>query len=277
MALSIVDRIIGNAPYMCEGDFTDCIRFAKQLGYTGVELNVADPASLNLAGLHAVIQETGMKITAFGTGRAYVNEGLSLTDALPERRAAAAARLRTFLDIAHEFGSLVILGCIRGNLSRASDETQTLEQLAAAIRELEAYAPGEDTVIVLEPINRYENNFLCNVADTAAFIHKAGLRRTKILMDTFHMNIEDPDLVQAIRLYGGDAAYIHIADSNRRYPGCGHTDFPAIFAALAQKGYDGPFCAECCAGGSPEEDCAAWLHSVQELINSSSKTYGSDQ
>ena len=93
LALSVVDRIIGGAPYMCQGDFADRIRYAKKLGYTGIELNIADPAKLNLPEIREAIAQTGIQITAFGTGRAYVNEGVSLTDPDPDCRAAAMSRL----------------------------------------------------------------------------------------------------------------------------------------------------------------------------------------
>lgn len=266
LSLSVVDKIIGAAPYMCEGDLAERIRYAKSLGYSGVELNIANPANLDLPAIRAAVKETGVRIVAFGTGRAYVNEGVSLTDPDPACRAAAASRLRTFLDIAGEFGSLVILGCIRGNLRCKEDEPETLKMLGEAMKELEEYASDREVAMILEPINRYENNFLCNVADTAAFIHNTGLVRTKILMDTFHMNIEDPDFVQAIETYGDDVAYVHIADSNRKYPGCGHTDFKSIFAALARKNFQGPICAECHANGDLDEGCRAWIKNVQALM-----------
>ena len=164
---------------------------------------------------------------------------------------------------------MVILGCIRGNIRSPEDEPRVLEQLASAMRELEQYADDREVAMVFEPINRYENNFLCSVADTAAFIRGAGLRRTKILMDTFHMNIEDPSLTGAIEQYGSDVAYVHIADSNRKYPGCGHTDFASILDAFAKQQYSGAFCAECHANGNLDAGCAAWLVQMEALLKSS--------
>lgn len=266
LSLSIVDKIIGAAPYMCEGDFSDRIRYAKELGYGGVELNIANPANLDLPAIRAAVKETGVRIVAFGTGRAYVNEGVSLTDPDADCRAAADARLRTFLDIAGEFGSLVILGCIRGNIRTKDEEPEVLKRLGDAMNNLEQYASDRETAMILEPINRYENNFLCNVEDTSKFIHDAGLVRTKILMDTFHMNIEEPNLVRSIETYGDDVAYVHIADSNRKFPGLGHTDFSAVLSALAKKNYTGPLCAECHANGNLDEGCRAWISSVNDLL-----------
>ncbi len=266
LALSVVDRIIGGAPYMCQGDFAQRIRFAKELGYGGVELNISDPARLELPAIRQALAETGMKITAFGTGRVYVNEHISLTDSDPAVRQQAFDRLVTFSQIAGEFGAQVIIGCIRGNIAAPEDTQRVLDTLAEALVKLEQTIPGEENCFVMEPINRYENNFLCSVADTARFLHDAGLKRTKLLMDTFHMNIEDGDLTETIRTYGRDTAYVHIADSNRKYPGLGHTDFPALLRAFREVGYDGPYCAECHANGDLDAGCAAWLREMHRLL-----------
>lgn len=266
LALSVVDKIIGGAPYMVQGGFADCIWYAKALGYDGIELNISDPDRLDLPAIRQALAETGVKITAFGTGRVYVNEHISLTDKDEAVRAQAFSRLVTFSRIAAEFDAKVIIGCIRGNIAAPEDTQRVLDTLAQSLTELEKTVPGDGSCFVMEPINRYENNFLCNVADTARFLHDAGLKRTKLLMDTFHMNIEDGDLVETIRAYGKDTAYVHIADSNRKYPGLGHTDFPALLDAFREIGYDGPYCAECHANGDMDEGCTAWLAAMKRML-----------
>jgi sugar phosphate isomerase/epimerase len=266
-ALSVVDKIIGRAPYMCEGDFADRIRYAKRMGFDGVEINIADPGDLNLCSIRTALDETGIRIVAFGTGRAYVNDGVSLTDSDASCRDEAINRMHTFLDLAREFNSLVILGCIRGNIKRPKENQKVLDLLADSMFALEEYANDRETAMILEPINRYENNFLCNVKETSVFIHSNGLKRTKILADTFHMNIEEPDFAETIRNYGSDIAYVHIADSNRYYPGCGHTDFDTIFRTFGEIGYKGPFCAECNAPADFDTGCREWHAYVQKMIN----------
>lgn len=266
LALSVVDHIIGGAPYMCQGDFAQRILFAKTLGYGGVELNISNPERLDLPAIRQAVAQTGVKITAFGTGRVYVNEHISLTDSDPAVRQQAFSRLVTFSHIAAEFDAQVIIGCIRGNITAPEDAPRVLDTLAQALASLEQTVPGHDVRFVMEPINRYENNFLCNVADTAQFIRNAGLTRTKLLMDTFHMNIEDPNLVDTIHTYGRDTAYVHIADSNRKYPGLGHTDFSALLNAFRDIGYGGSYCAECHANGDLDAGCAAWLAEMNRML-----------
>lgn len=269
LAISVVDQIVGSAPYMCEGDFLDKIAYAKKLGYDGVELNISNPARLDLDALGAAVEQTGVSIVAFGTGRVYVNEGISLTAPEEAVRAAARSRVKQFIDAAHRFNSIVIIGCIRGNIAGPEELPAALETLGQAMCELDCYAGSRGVTMVFEPINRYENNFLGNVRETAEFIHGYHLLHTKILMDTFHMNIEEPDFISAIENFGSDTAYVHIADSNRKYPGCGHINFLSIFRALQRIGYKGPFVAECQARSAEQrdEDSRAWLDTVRRLLH----------
>lgn len=266
LALSVVDAIIGMAPYMCQGDFAQRIRFAGALGYEGVELNISDPARLDIPAIRQAMAETGVKITALGTGRVYVNEHISLTDRDAAVRHQAFSRLVTFSRIAEELDAKVIIGCIRGNIASPEDAPRVLDSLAQGLASLEQAAPGSGVRFVMEPINRYENNFLCSAAETADFIRSAGLTRTKLLLDTFHMNIEDPDLVETIHTYGRDTAYVHIADSNRKYPGLGHTDIAALLKAFRDVGYSGSYCAECHANGDLDAGCAAWLATMRRML-----------
>ena len=71
--------------------------------------------------------------------------------------------------------------------------------------------------------------------------------------DFFHMNIEEADIAESLRAAGKHIAHVHLADSNRRLPGLGHTDFASGFAALRDTGFDGTLAIECRVTGDPEE------------------------
>ncbi len=83
------------------------------------------------------------------------------------------------------------------------------------------------------------------IADGAALIAGLGTPNVKLLADLFHMNIEEADLAGAIRAAGAHVGHVHLADSNRRPAGCGHTDFAPVAAALREAGYGGYVSAEC--------------------------------
>lgn len=263
-SMTTVDRRIGSVPFLCEGD-AGAAR-AAELGYDGIELHLADPAGLDAGRLRPVLESSGLVLTAIGTGRAYVNEGLSITDREESRRRAAVRRLEQFIAAAAPFGAKIIIGCMRGNIDSPEELPYALERLETSMGSLDRTAGDAGVTIVFEPINRYENNFLCTMAEISAFIREHGLRSTGLLIDTFHMNIEEADLCRSIRQCAGEIRYVHLADSNRRYPGCGHLDFVAILGTLKQIGYDGVLSAECLPWPDPLGAAEGWLRSVRGLL-----------
>lgn len=265
-SMTVVDKIIGSAPFVCEGDPVHGIAKAAELGYDGVELHFTDPAGVDSDGIKAALDSTGLVLTAIGTGRAYVNEGLSISDPDETVRLKAVARLEDFLELAGRFGCMIIIGCMRGNVRSNAELPAALDRLARSMAHLDRVAGDRNVTIVFEPINRYENNFLCTMQEISDFIRSNGLRHTGMLVDTFHMNIEEGDLAQTIRDCAGEIAYVHLADSNRRYPGQGHTDFRCILQTLQQIGYNGVLSAEILPYPSKEEAAKLWLHNVKRLL-----------
>lgn len=265
-SMTITDHIYGSAPFVYEGDLAQGAAQAAELGYDGVELHIANPAEVDVPSLEAALRASGLQLTAIGTGRAYVNDGLSLTDADEGRRRAAVRRMEGFLALAGRFQAKIIVGCMRGNLSSPQELPAALDRLRDAMERLDRAAGDAGVSIVFEPINRYENNFLCTMGDISAFIRQCGLRNTGLLADTFHMNIEEADLFASIRDCAAEIQYVHAADSNRRYPGQGHLPFPALLRALRDAGYDGVISAECLPWPSKREAAEGWIRSMRELL-----------
>ena len=98
-------------------------------------------------------------------------------------------------------------------------------------------------------LNRYESHLVNTVAQALAVVEVADSPALGVLLDTYHMNIEEADLPGAIREAGSRLLLFHVADSNRRAPGRGHIPFPELLAALEGIGYRGPLIVECTAPG----------------------------
>jgi sugar phosphate isomerase/epimerase len=110
--------------------------------------------------------------------------------------------------------------------------------LAESLTELLESAALHGVKLYLEPLNRYEIDTLNRVDQSLEFMAQYGLNSLELLLDTFHMNIEERRLEQAISLAGAKIGHIHITDSNRLAPGQGHLDYDRIIAAIKQTGYD---------------------------------------
>jgi len=112
--------------------------------------------------------------------------------------------------------------------------------LRSELREVAGYAARRSVVMNLEPINRYECSLLNSSESVYDLIMAIGNPESVgVLYDAFHSNIEDADMIRTIERIGHKIAHVHLADSNRRLPGEGHTDFPGIVRALEAAGFGG--------------------------------------
>src|SRR5262249_53248910 len=124
-----------------------------------------------------------------------------------------------------------------------------------ALFKLDEHAADLGTVLLYEPLNRYETNLVNTLADGVQFLTGMATRSVKLLADLFHMNIEEASIPDALRAAGRHVGHVHFADSNRRAAGMGHTDFAAAVKALREVGYAGYLSAEVFA--LPDSDAAA--------------------
>ena len=110
---------------------------------------------------------------------------------------------------------------------------------AESLFECEKVAKEFGVTLALEPLNRYETNFINTLDEGIEFIKKIGFQNVKILADTFHMNIEEVSVPGAIIAARDYLSHIHFADSNRYAPGDGHLNFRGIVDALVKIKYKG--------------------------------------
>lgn len=222
-----------------KGDLETNLARVADLGYDGIELAIRDPKLVNGVALLKLIENHGLAVPAIGTGQAWGEEGLSFTDPDPAVRQAAIARVESHVPFAAETGAVIILGLIRGLVKPGVAHDQAMEWLVAALQACCEAALVADVRLALEPINRYETTLINNAAEGLALIEQVGAENFGLLLDTFHMNIEEPSILDSIRQVGGRVFHVHVADSNRWYPGGGHLDFASMFEALDKAGYKG--------------------------------------
>jgi sugar phosphate isomerase/epimerase len=246
------------------GGWESAVAHLAGLGYDGVELAIRDPAAVDVGRIHAVVRAAGLVVPALGTGQAYLRDGLSLSSPDPAVRRRAGERVIAHVRAAQRLGSVVIIGLIRGRTEggRETTETRFLEGLAPP---LEA-AASAGVRLVIEPINRYETDYLVTVDETLALIAASRAPHLGVLADTFHMNIEEVSIEGALVAAAPRLWHVHTADSNRWAPGSGHLDFPAIVRTLAGIGYAGFLSAEVLPKPDPGEAAARMLRTLRPLV-----------
>lgn len=233
-------------------DLQDGIRMAAEMGYDAVELHIRDPREIDVGGIEKLLKQYRLTVPTIGTGQAYGEEGLSFADPAPEIRRKAVQRIKEQMDLAFRLGvPRVTIGLIRGTAGPGEDRNRAETCVEECLAECLAYNPA--VTLVLEPINRYETSLYNDAVSAREAIDRIGKPNLKLLIDTFHMNIEEPDICRSIRLAGDCISHVHFADSNRWAPGCGHLDFREILRVLGDIGYRGAICAEILPKPTPEE------------------------
>lgn len=238
-----------------KGDFEANVAKIAAWGYNGVELAIRDPRLVDAAALLSVVNRHGLEVPAIGTGQAWGEEGLSFTDPDPDVRAAAIQRVRDHVPSAARTGAVIIIGLLRGIVKPGVEHEQAYAWLVEALQRCSAAAAPHSVRLVLEPINRYETTLINNVDQGLALIEAVGADNFGLLLDTFHMNIEEPSIEDSIRAAGDHIFHFHVADSNRWYPGAGHIDFGSVIATLRDIGYAGYLSVE--AMPMPDADTCA--------------------
>jgi sugar phosphate isomerase/epimerase len=230
-----------------KGDFETNIAKIAGWGYDGVELAVRDPRLVDADELLRVVTTYGLEVPAIGTGQAWGEEGLSFTDPDPAVRAAAIQRVCDHVPFAARTGAacgepgrtVIIIGLLRGIVKPGVSHDQAYTWLVEALQRCSAVAAPHGVRLVLEPINHYETTLINNVEQGLELIETVRADNFGLLLDTFHMNIEEPVIEDSIRTCGDRIFHFHVADSNRWYPGAGHLDFKSILDALFATGYQG--------------------------------------
>jgi D-psicose/D-tagatose/L-ribulose 3-epimerase len=127
------------------------------------------------------------------------------------------------------------------------DEAQRAARVARVVSGLKdagAHAAAHGVTLAVEPLNRFETDF-CNTARQAVdLVRQVGSPAVGVMLDTFHMNMEEDDLAQAIRATGKHLVHFQANENHRGFLGTGHLDWPSICRALADVGYEGPITLE---------------------------------
>ena len=137
------------------------------------------------------------------------------------------------------------------------------------LKELAAHARAHKTLILLEPLNRYEQHLLRRQEDGVEAIQAAGSPAgVKLLTDFFHMHIEETSTPDTIRRVGKYIGHIHMADNTRMEPGTGDIDWKAGLGALKDVGFKGYLAYECGITGNTKKEKQAALKKSVKMINS---------
>ena len=228
-------------PVVFKENLEENIIKAARLGYGGVELAIRDPKAISTAKVLKLLAKYNIKVISVGTGQIYGEEGLSFSDPDKDIREKAVKRTEKIIDIAKNFDASIIIGLVRGNIEGKTRLKKAEDWISQCLEGLMSYSEEWSQKFLIEPINRYEVNIFNRLDEAHTFLNgskdRLDLDRIGILADTFHMNIEEPDIARSFYKYSSLIKHVHFADSNRWPPGYGHINFSEIVKTLKGNGY----------------------------------------
>ncbi len=226
------------------GAFKENLSFLKSLGFDGVELAVRDAEAFEQDALCSALEESGLEVSLIGTAPISYQDKIELCHPNTNTRAQALERLFTHIDFAGALGCPVNIGRFRGNLLDGERREESEVWMWDALRAGADRAAERGVRMLFEPHHRFNTNFVRSTQEGLAFLDKMNHEALGLLIDSFHMNIEDVSFAASIREAGERIDYFHVADNTRTYPGSGHIPFDEIIAALSEVGYSGYLSAQ---------------------------------
>lgn len=249
--------MIGASSYIWVSPFstdkTEQLAHAKEIGFDVYEIAVERPELIDEEKVLTEAQKAGIKVYVCG---AY-GETRDISSDVPEYRDNGMAYGKRLIDMAAALGSPYVAGPMYAAVGRTrlADRDEKERQMRFAVenmKRLADYASGRGVKLAIEPLNRFETDFINTVEQGLYFLDKIGYNNVGFLLDTFHMNIEEKSIPDAIRSARGRIFDFHACANDRGTPGEDHFNWEEIRGALKETGYEGPVVIEAFTPGIRE-------------------------
>jgi D-psicose/D-tagatose/L-ribulose 3-epimerase len=242
-------RPIGISSFVLASPFTDAdtryFEYARDIGFEVFEVCVEEPALLSAGPLIEAAARTGMQVSvcgAFGPDRDVSHEDAA-------RRAQGVRYLEGCIDLAAAVGSPHVAGPMYSATGKArllppEEREQQRVWAVESLRQAADYAGERGVRLAIEPLNRFETDLVNTVEQGLDLCRRTGRDNVGLMLDTFHMNIEEKSISAAMAMAGDRLFHMQVAENDRGTPGSGHVPWEEVFGALDAVGYSGPIVIE---------------------------------
>jgi sugar phosphate isomerase/epimerase len=250
------------------GSLEAILRQAADLGYQGVDLFLETVDEINLSEIKASLDRYNLGVSMLAAPADMIRERLTMGDPDPVIRRRFLEASKRHLELAALLGAPIVIGFVRGSVKPGMTAAQVNDLFCESMVRYDEMVKDADVDLLLEPINRYEINTINTVDQALALINRVGSPRLRLMLDSFHMNIEEPSLPVAIWKAREHLRYFQLVDSNRLAPGWGHINMRELVLCLREIGYDGYLGIEVAPKPSPEEAARWGLDTISRLLDS---------
>jgi D-psicose/D-tagatose/L-ribulose 3-epimerase len=235
----------------CTGDkYLPLFGRLKKMGFDSVEIPIFNTEVSKYAKL-------GMDLAALGLDRTAVTcltPDTNLVGPEPAQRAAGVAHLKAALDCAHALGAKLLVGPIYAALGHFTGSGPTSQEWAWAVdglRQAADYAKTKGITLVAEYLNRFEIYLLNCAADAKKLVKDVNHPNFKMMYDTFHANIEEKNITEAVKGCADVCVHVHISENDRSTPGQGGVNWEETWKALKATKFQGQLVIEAFGQGLP--------------------------
>lgn len=219
-------------------DVTPYFGRLAQNGFDGVELSLygADPGRLQE--ITGKLRELGLALS-FGAG---LSPDTDISSSDPENRQNGIVYLNRCLEDAARFGAEHLSGVLYApwfSFCSPREREARRERSAAVLRQIGARAASLGVAINLEVLNRFECDFMNTLAEGENFLNRLGCPSIRLLADTFHINIEENNIPEAVDQHYSSIGCLHVCENHRGVPGTGHIPWRQLLWVLHRRGYTG--------------------------------------
>jgi D-psicose/D-tagatose/L-ribulose 3-epimerase len=217
----------------------------RGMGFDWIEIPLESLGDLDFENAAGVIKDLGMGVSAcvaMGDDRDLVHPDESI-------RTSGITYIRGAIDATQKLGGTHLVGPIYSTVGRTwqatpEERVRDTDLLVEQLKPLAAYAQDHGVVLCIEPLNRFETSFINLASQAIEVVDRVDNPACQIMLDTFHMNIEETSLGDAIRAVGPRLMHVHACGNDRGAPGSDHIPWDDVAQALRDIYYDGPVVIE---------------------------------
>jgi sugar phosphate isomerase/epimerase len=260
MLLAVQDSLLPGV------DLVEKTRAAAAMGFDAIELRSGE--LFNGSPLPSISGRLALPVSSICT--------CPQQDPVVQEREVREARLATWRELIEIAGDLGARGIIMVPIRRPHRlpdlsplYTSSELEMALFYRILDDLLPAAERAglaLWIEPLNFYEAMLVPNIAKAVEICRRVNSPALRLMADTFHMNIMEPEPLAGLRAAGPYLGHVHLSDSNRQLPGLGHIAFREVFAALAGIGYTGAMALEAIPPADPEDATAQSLQYLRRAL-----------
>lgn len=229
----------------------DLIDHARTLGFSAFEISMLNLAAVEPVAIRRRAEAIGMDL--IGTIGLPQDKVLATPD--QSMRKQTVAFLKAAVQATREMGARLFAGMMYAVPGRFSGQRPTEDEIrwiVDGLSEVAVFAQSQGVTLAVEPVNRFESYLLNTAAQAQAVVDRIGQPNVGLLLDTFHMNIEDRGIAATIRRHAKSLRHLHLNESDRGMLGGGNIDWHGLFTVLREIKYGGVGSLETFGASSPE-------------------------